>query len=352
MNHPRFEPVVRAAFLFLMLFAGACGGGGSAEAPSQPTYRYTVPQDLGDGWSVDAAASQGFTVARLEDGMHAIAAGGFPALDSIVIARNGNLVFEETIRTRTDSEDSRVGNTDPGMHAQFSVTKGVAAIAVGIAIDEGYIGDVDTPFLSFFDYPAYANWSDAKNDITLGHVLAMRLGLAWNEWDPPYTSSENQLIRLYEDETDYSKALLDLPLATDPGTAFAYNTVATIALAQAIENRAPLSFVDFGLTSLLLPLGITEVEFLTTPTGLPNVGGGFYFHTRDIAKFGQLVLDGGSWQTQQVVSESWVNAMLEVQSVIGWAEPEGRAWQIDGYGYQWWLGQYDYDGNTYDTWVM
>jgi CubicO group peptidase (beta-lactamase class C family) len=351
MNHPRFEPAVRAGFLFLMLFAGACGGSGG-ESPSAAVYRYATPEDLGDGWSVASATSQGVAVTVLEDGMQAIGAGLFPALDSIVIARNGQLVFEETIRTRTDSEDSRVGNTNPAMHAQFSVTKGVAAIAVGIAIDQGYIGDVDTPFLSFFDYAAYANWDDAKHDITLGHVLAMRLGLAWNEWDPPYTSNENQLIRLYQDETDYSKALLDLPLSTEPGAAFAYNTVATIALAQAIENRAPLSFVDFGLTSLLQPLGITEVEFLTTPTGLPNVGGGFYFHTRDVAKFGQLMLDGGSWQTQRVVSQSWVDAMLEVHSAVGWANPGEHAWQIDGYGYQWWLGHYDYEGNIYDTWVM
>lgn len=344
-----------ARLLFLLLLAGsvACSGGSGGSGGSEPaSYTYAEPVNVGDGWTTGHAADEGMDVARIESMMNAIRGGQYPFIDSIAVARNARLVFEETIRTGTDAEDARVGNTDPRLHAQFSTIKSIMAIAVGIAIERGYLPGVEASYLSFFPYATYDNWDERKSDITLGDVLAMRAGLAWNEWEPPYSSPDNQLIRLYEQAHDYSKALLDLPLAADPGTEFAYNTVASISLAQAIENMAPLTFVDFGLTELITPLGISEVEFLTTPTGLPNTGGGFYFRTRDMVKFGQLVLNGGTWNDDRIVAAAWLDEMLEIRTPLTWAEPDAWDWQLDGYGYQWWRGHYETSAETLDAWVM
>ena len=68
-----------------------------------------------------------------------------------------------------------------------------------------------------------------------------------------------------------------------------------------------------------------------------------------MAKFGQLYLDGGRWNGQQLVSEDWVSRSLTVYTEFGWSNPEEMGWQIDGYGYQWWLGHFDIDGIRYDT---
>ena len=348
-----FDTSMRLSFVLLLASSVACSGGPAGHEPPDPlTYEYQEPLSNGDTWQTAHAADVGVDVSRIESMMNAIPGPRFDLIDAIAVARNGRIVLDETIRTSVDSEDSRVGNTDPRMHAQFSAIKSVTALAVGIAIDRGYMTGVDTPFLDFFPYSSYANWDERKRDMTLGHVLAMHAGLAWNEWNPPYSSPENQLSRFYDREYDYAKALLDLPLAADPGTEFAYNTVATIALAQAIENSAPLSFVDFGLNELVLPLGITQVEFLTTPTGLPNAGGGFYFKTRDMAKFGQLVLDGGTWNAERIVPSHWIDLILENRTAIGWSEPEAWPWQLDGYGYQWWLGHYEQGDEVLDTWAM
>ena len=355
MSYASLERAGRIGFLALMLGSAACGGGGGAtDAPPPPPvgYEYAKPAATGDGWAVAHAADVGVDVATLEAMMNRIQSGAFDYIDSIVVAQDGKLIFDETIRTVTDSEDGRVGNTNLNMHAQFSTTKSITGLAVGIAIDQGYLQGVETPYLDLFPYASYDNWDERKNDITLGHVLAMHSGLAWNEWDPPYSSPDNQLIRFYETEVDFTKSLLDLPLAFDPGTAFAYNTVATVSLAQAIENNAPMSFVDFGLNELLLPLGISEVEFLATPTGLPNAGGGFYFLTRDMVKFGQVALDGGRWNETQIVSASWIDELVTLRTAITWEDAEEKHWQLDGYGYHWWLGHYDIDGTTLDTWAM
>lgn len=349
----RFETAVRVLFMLLLASSVACSGGsGTPDGGDPASYEYRQPVANGDTWATGHAADEHMEVARIEAMMDAIRGGQYPYIDAIAVARNGRLVLDETLRTGTDSEDARVGNTDPRMHAQFSTIKSITAIAVGIAIERGYLPDVDAPYLDFFAYSSYDNWDERKNDITLGHVLAMRTGLDWNEWDPPYTSPENQLIRFYDEAHDYARALLDLPLAADPGTAFAYNTAATISLAQAIENRAPLTFVDFGLSELIAPLGISDVEFLATPTGLPNAGGGFYFHTRDMVKFGQLALDGGTWNGARIVNAAWIADMLTIHTPVGWAEPESHDWKLDGYGYQWWLGHYEQGDEILDAPAM
>jgi CubicO group peptidase (beta-lactamase class C family) len=344
--------VSRSLFYFLIVALPACGGGGSSQSPAPPPpigFTYEIPADRGDSWSVASATEQGIDVLSLEAMMDAVAEGQFPVIDSIAIARGGMLVFDETIRTELANNDSDVANTELAMHAQFSVSKSITSLVVGIAIDEGHISGVDVPYLSLFSYSEYANWDERKNDITLEHVLTMQLGLQWNEWDPPYTSVENQWNRFYANEHDFSKAVLDLPMSADPGTQFAYNTAATVSLGQAVENAAPLSLIDFGLNELMLPLGITEIEVTRTPTGLPNGGGGFFLRTRDVAKFGQLLLNDGTWNGERLVSSEWLRESVIPRTAIGWDDPDQWEWQVTGYGYQWWTGFYDNNGENVDT---
>jgi CubicO group peptidase (beta-lactamase class C family) len=141
---------------------------------------------------------------------------------------------------------------------------------------------------------------------------------------------------------DYSKGLLDLPMDADPGSKYAYNTMATVSLGQALQNRGPLTYVDYLNTYLLDPLRITNVKITQTPTGLPDLGGGLYLYSRDMVKFGQLYMDAGRWNGQQIVSSEWVAASIQAYTDLAWTEPETRDWQIDGYGYQWWVGHFEH----------
>lgn len=339
--------------LTMTLLAGCGGSGSDSVTPPPPEigYSYERPADTGDGWTIAHAADAGLDVPTLEAMMDAVLAGQFPYVDSIAIAKDGSLILDETIRTSTDFRDDQVGNADPSVHAQFSVTKGVTSLLVGIVLDEGYVENVDVPYLSLFPYTDYDNWDTRKNAITLDDVLAMRLGIEWDEFDPDYSSPDNRLNRFFREEQDFSKALLDLPMAADPGTEFAYNTAATISLGQAVDNVTPLTLTDFGLNELMLPMSITKLEFRRTPTGLLDGGGGLYARTRDVLKFGQLLIDGGTWNGERIVSEAWIADSLTPRTEVVWANPGNWDWQLEGYGYQWWLGHYEIGGTRYPTWV-
>jgi CubicO group peptidase (beta-lactamase class C family) len=353
------DKAARLIFYGLILTAPACGGGSSGgdTVPNPPPppppagFVYEVPEDRGDSWTVAHASTQGVDAEALETMMDAVLAGDFDVIDSIAIARGGELIFDETVRTALADNDAEVSNTELDIHAQFSVSKSITSLVVGIAIDEGFIAGVEEPYLSFFPYNDYANWDERKDDITLEHVLTMQLGLEWDESDPPYSSPDNRWNRFYFNEHDFAKALLDLPMVAEPGTEFAYNTAATVSLGQAVENSVPLMLDDFGISELMLPLGITDIEVTRTPTGLANGGGGFYLRTRDVAKFGQLLLNDGTWNGERIVSSEWLAASVTPQTAMAWENPGQWDWQLTGYGYQWWTGFYEHEGAAVDTYV-
>ena len=348
-----FAPIKRPRVLLasvLVVLLSACGGGSSGNDDSTFSgYSYRPPANIGDGWAISDAASQGLSEQRLEDMMDAISRGEYPIIDSIAIASRGRLVFDETVRTQLDEKDGWAGNVNLSMHAQFSSSKSIASILIGIAIDRGDIGGVDTPYLSLFDYPSYDNWDDRKNEMTLDQVLTMRLGLQWDEWSVPYGDPDNAVVRFFNQHHDYSKGLLDLPMESDPGTVFAYNTIASISLGQAIENSNQLPVADYLSTYLLGPLGITRIDWTQTPTGIPDLGGGLYLHGRDMLKFGQLYMNDGIWNGQQIVSSEWVVVSTQAYTDLSWNNPASRDWQVDGYGYQWWTGHFERNGQILNT---
>jgi CubicO group peptidase (beta-lactamase class C family) len=201
-------------------------------------------------------------------------------------------------------------------------------------------------FLDLFPYVGYGNWDPRKAEITLEDALTMRLGIEWDEWSLPYTNGNNDLVFLNSNNSDWAKALLDLPLIFDPGSQFAYNTAATNAIGQALENATGEPMAQFANIYLFYPMQITDADWATTPTGLPIGGSGLYLKTRDLAKFGQLYLDGGVWQGQQLISAAWV-----ADSVVPHVDVSSIMSRSDGYGYQWWLDGIQYRNQLLETWI-
>ena len=310
---------------------------------------YQPPSDQRDGWTVARADTVGMSIEKLGAMERSIRAGDFPKLTSVVIARHGKLVYE-----------AYFGEADGGtLHNTRSATKTVTGMLLGIAIEKGMVAGVDAPVVSFFaDKRPFANPDPRKDAITLEDFLTMSSALECNDWDDESRGNEE---RMYV-EKDWVKFTLDLPLrkppesrdggprtetseagVAPPGRRFSYCTAGVGTLGGVIERAAKKPLAEFAQSVLFDPLGIKSATWRFSPTGLAFTGGGLELRSRDLLKFAQLYLDGGTWKGGRVVSESWVK-----RSVL----PHARIDDKTEYGYLWWLRSFSANGKTWPVWFM
>jgi CubicO group peptidase (beta-lactamase class C family) len=311
--------------------------GGAALAPltalpvvAAPSDGCGVPVERDDGWPVasvneDKLIDRG-ALCRMADQLAASGANVHAAL----VARGGKLLFERCFHGPDEINNRRVRNVDFGvdtLHDTKSVSKCVASLVLGIAIDRGLIRSVDEPIFNFF--PELADLrSPEKDRIRLSHVLTMSMGLEWVEATPDTGDEDNDEARMNRAPDPCRYVLGRLRVTTPAGQEFFYNTGA-LALVSAIIRKAtgrPLD--EFARATLFEPLGITGVEWIRRK-GNTDAGGGLRLRPRDMAKIGQLVLAGGRWNDRQVVSKAWIETSTapKIKTTDG------------SYGYLWWLGR-------------
>jgi CubicO group peptidase (beta-lactamase class C family) len=259
-----------------------------------------------------------------------IADGRLRRITSVLAAREGRLRYEAYF--------------DPGgadaLRNTRSVTKTVASLLVGIAIDRGEIAGIDTPLLSFFDDLApIAHDGPAKRAVTLRDVLTMSSALDCDDGDPESPGNEEVM---YE-TADWLRFALDIPMRTDGGGGFRYCTAGVTALAGVLERATGRTLEAYAEDHLFAPIGIVGARWFRSPTGLVQTGGGLELRSRDLLALGQLALDGGSRHGRRIVSEAWIEASLR---------PAVRVDPSTSYGYLWWLRPFTLDGGSVDVALM
>jgi CubicO group peptidase (beta-lactamase class C family) len=147
-------------------------------------------------------------------------------------------------------------------------------------------------------------------------------------------------------KADFSRYVLERPVAMPPGTKFVYNSGISLMLGEIVRKVSKLPADKFAERYLFSPLGITNYYWQKAPNGVVNTLGGLWLRPRDMAKIGQLFLNGGRWNGKQIVSEEWVKESTKQQVGAG----QLPAWfSADGYGYQWWLGSFQVRGQTFES---
>jgi CubicO group peptidase (beta-lactamase class C family) len=237
---------------------------------------------------------------------------------SVLIIRNGYIVWESYYNP-TYGPDHQ-GNI-------YSCTKSVTSALIGMTIEEGQIADVNETLLSFFPDRTIANRTAEKEAITLEHVLTMTSGLAWDEWPYGPTSSYTHLVN----SPDWVQYVLDQPMRHDPGTVWDYNSGGSHLLSMIVNQTVGTTTAAYADSHLFTPLGISDYIWETDPQGVVAGGSLLHLTPRDMAKFGFLYLNNGSWDDEQLVSKEWV-----VNSTRNLWAPYNDTDTI-GYGYQWWL---------------
>ncbi|WP_162146180.1 serine hydrolase domain-containing protein [Inquilinus limosus] len=294
-----------------------------------------APAVLDDGWAVAAPAGEGFEPALLCALGPALTAWTEGNAHAVLVARHGRLVYERYFAGEDQIWGRPLGRIphDAGTkHDLRSITKSVTALLVGIAVDTGWIKDIDAPALSLL--PQYADLRSPETDrITLRHLLTMSSGLAWNE-ELPYSDPRNSE-RLMSDAPDPYRYVLEQPFAAAPGERFTYSGGATALLSAVLKQVSGRPLDVLAREVLFAPLGIADAEWVRYPNGDPIAASGLRLRPRDIARIGQLVLDRGAWQGKQIVSAAWIEQATAPQITV--------EDQVD-YGFQWWLGRSLVDG--------
>ena len=247
--------------------------------------------------------------------------------------KNGITVYEDCWRGYR-SEDAVNVN---------SVTKGVMALLAGIALDRGYIKGTDQKVMDFF--PDYEIKKGEKTifDVTVRHLLTMTAPYKYRSepWKKVCTSQ------------DWTLAVLDF-LGGRKGITgeFRYATLGIQILAGIIEHAAGEKCIDFANRNLFVPLGIPEHtihgdsskedqfdffmnknprnnEWYSDPQDTVTAGWGLCLSARDMAKIGELVLNGGLYHGRRIVSEGYIHEMTAPILKLG------ERFGYMSYGYLW-----------------
>ena len=240
-------------------------------------------------------------------------------IDSIIIVRNGHKVFEAYIYPYTKNLQ----------HVIHSCTKSIMSALIGIAIDKGYIQNIDQPIVDFFPAADLADMGDQKKSIRLKDLLMMASGLKCRD---SYRYRWQGLFEM-RNSSDWAQYVLDLPMDESPGTRFEYCNGTSYLLSVILQNATQMRTLDFAKKYLFEPLGIVDISWAASPQGIDIGYGEMWLKPEDMAKIGLLYLNNGRWNDIQVVPASWV-----AKSTSGHID----ATLFEKYGYQWWVDSSGY----------
>ncbi|CAM4500673.1 CubicO group peptidase (beta-lactamase class C family) [Paenibacillus endophyticus] len=218
-------------------------------------------------------------------------------------------------------------------HMLFSLSKSFTSTAIGFAAAEGKLS-LDDEVISFFPEEAPEEAGTNLTSMRIRHLLMMGTGHALDTTDGMHQSADGNWV----------KAFLQVPVEHEPGTHFIYNSGATYMLAAILQKVTGQTLLDYLQPRLLEPLGIEGATWETCPRGIQIGGWGLSITTEDIAKFGQLYLQRGVWNSQRLLSEAWIDEATSKQIANG---DGGASDWAQGYGYQFWRcrhGLYRGDG--------
>lgn len=287
-------------------------------------YVYQQPKDLGDGLETGVIKNSGLNPILLDEMMRKIVDGTYPNVHSILIIKDGRLVFEEYFYEY--NKDS--------LHELRSATKSIVSALTGIAIQQRLINSENDPVISFFPEYNLNNNTAGKKRITIRHLLTNQSGL---DCDISNDKSEGNEMKMGY-SNDWVKFTLDLPMVDSPGGKGMYCSGNVITLGRIVEKATKQYLPDFAKKNLFTPMGVSNIRWSFKPD--PSSAETFcqiYMRPRDMAKFGLLYLNKGKWHGKQILAHDWVMQSLAKHSTV----------QNVDYGYLWWIKYLDADGVRY-----
>ncbi len=211
-------------------------------------------------------------------------------------------------------------------HITHSMCKSITGMAVGMLIEEVQLS-LDENIYKIFEQRMNPLAKIFRPEVTVEHLLTMTSGVSFNE---------SGIIS----GNDWLESYLNAPVIGTPGTKFQYNSLNSYVLSAIISERTGMTMEEYLRPRLFEPMGITRYLWETCPKGITKGGWGLFLCAEDMAKLGQLYLNKGRWNGQQLVSEEWVETSTQKHVESGD--------DTFGYGYQIWMeerqGSFEFNG--------
>jgi len=267
-----------------------------------------------NSWETADASGQGFNEKELQVAFNEADQLGF--VDCLLIVKNGYIVAEEYYN----------GFNESRMHNVKSVSKSFLSALTGIALREGFLDNLDQKMIDFFPEYNGPDLDPRKRDITLQHLLTMRMGLqeeSYNFSQIFYTSN-------------WIESIINWPLEYTPGSTFSYNTCQTHLLSAILTIASGMSTKALADKYLFEPMNISADRWDQDPSGYYFGGNSMYFTPREMAMLGYLYLHDGFINGQQLIPKSWLEESLVNRT--GFKNNDWENLHDVNYGYLWWLG--------------
>jgi len=282
-------------------------------------YVYRVPPALDDGWTTASVDQVGIDRAGIERAVQAIVDMSMdslnaPQVHAVLIARDGKLVLEEYFH----------GENRDKLHNERSAAKSVSATIIGASMLAGAPLKLSTPVYQEMNGGTVpADLEPRKRAMTLEHLMTMSSGYFCDDNNDDAPGNEDMM---WERQTDFYKFTLGLPMAFAPGDTAIYCSVnPNLALGMAARAAGESPFYLFDRL-VATPMNITRYIWPIDRVRNAYGGGGLGLVTRDFMKFGQLMLDDGTWHGRRILSSEFVR------------RASSSLMKIDGrdYGLLWW----------------
>jgi len=243
-----------------------------------------------------------------------------------IVVLKGGAIVHESYYLGTGPEDRRIS---------WSVAKSLLSALTGVLIEQGRIpGGLDAPVAELV--PELAG--SAYDGATLRDVLQMSSGVHFNEDYLDFWSDINRMGRVLALGRSMDAFAAGIHQRdADPGARMQYVSIDTHVVSMVLRGATGETLQDLMAENIVGPMGFeAEPYYVTDGLGVPFALGGLNMTTRDYARFGQMMANGGIWQGVQVVPAEWVT-----ESTRPSAPTSGDQ---SGYGYQWWIPQGWSDG--------
>ena len=231
------------------------------------------------------------------------------SLRSLIIQQHGELIGESYFNGRSPDRAFNIK----------SASKSIIGLLVGIAIEEGFIPSIDEPITTYFPDYFEENPDSLKEEITIRNLLSMQAGLR-------STSSGNY--GAWVISRDWVKYTLDQDFVSRIGGRMVYSTGTSHLLSVIITKASGMNTKAFAEKYLFDPLDITVGGWDRDPQGYYMGGNNIALKPSDMLKIGQMLINEGVWNGQQIISMDWIIDSFKTYTYSNY--------NPYGYGYHWW----------------